>query len=114
MKKLLITTLEQFNYPVKLQGSLSHKEYPDTFFTFWNFDTVNTYIDNKIIRTTWGFWIYLYSTDPEIVENVMNDAIQELRKAGFIIEGQGIDAVSDQVTHTGRMITAYLMENLEA
>ena len=49
MKSELIEILETLGFPVFLQGSLnSVEEYPDNFFTFWNFDTPEAayYSDN--------------------------------------------------------------------
>ena len=40
LKEKLIEILETMGYPAYLQGSMSeYDEYPESFFTFWNFDT---------------------------------------------------------------------------
>lgn len=114
MKSLLIDTLEKLNYPIQLQGTLGLKEYPDTFFAFWNPETYEKYYDNVPVSREWVFWLYLYSTNARVVESEMDNAIKLLRDAGFIIEGYGSDVASDVVTHTGRMITAHYIEKLEA
>ena len=70
MKSELITLLETLKYPVFLQGSInSLEEYPESFFTFWNFETPESaFYDNDAGRAVWGFWVYFYSTDPTLVE----------------------------------------------
>lgn len=112
MKDLLINTLETFGFPVKLQGSLTKDEkYPDSFFTFWNNDSFDyEHYDNKPIGYIWDFDINFYSIDPELVNKKLLDAIEKLRKNGFIISGQGYDVASDEPTHTGRGINALIKE----
>ena len=70
MKAELITALNTFGYPVFLQGSLDTDEaYPDSFFTFWNFETPEgEFYDDEAHMAVWGFWVYFYSTNPQLVE----------------------------------------------
>ena len=68
-------------------------------------------MDNIPIRAEWGFWVYCYAVDPRIPQAALDEAIEALRAAGFIIAGRGEDAASDRPTHTGRMITVYYIEN---
>ena len=43
MEDNLILILEQFNYPVFRQGSLTEDDpYPKTFITFWNADSAES------------------------------------------------------------------------
>ena len=112
MKNKLISVLESVGFPVFLQGSLSPDEiYPETFMTFWNFETPETmFYDNEAHSAVWGFWVYLYSSDPEIVETETEKVRKLLKENGFILQGRGEDANSGRETHTGRMLTLYYME----
>lgn len=112
MKKELIRLLEEYGYPVFLQGSMNEDaEYPPSFFTFWNFETPeDKHYDNKAVRAVWGFWVYFYSDDPEKVDDMLGQAAQKLKENGWTIEGKGEDVASDQPTHTGRMVTCRYVE----
>lgn len=112
MKQLLISTLEQLNYPVILQGSLNKNEpYPDSFFTFWNYDTYSEeFYDNSEHETIWNFELNFYSNDPALVNQVLIQAKLLLKQNGFIVVGKGHDVVSDEMTHTGRGITVLKIE----
>ena len=116
MKKILTEILEIFGYPVFLQGSLnSEEDYPDSFFTFWNFDTPEeTFYDNNANQALWGFWIYFYSTDARLVEEMPERARKLLKENGFILEGKAHDIAVDKPTHTGAFITVYKFENYES
>lgn len=115
MKEKLIKLLEPLGYPVRLQGSLNpDEEYPATFFTFWNFETPETsFYDNAANAAIWGFWLYLYSENAEILEETLEKAHDLLNTNGWIASGRGEDVASDVNTHTGRMIEIYYIENYE-
>lgn len=112
MKEQLITILESFGYPVFLQGSLAKDEpYPQSFFTFWNADTSDSsHYDDQTIGYIWEFDINFYSTDPETVNTVLNQAVEELKKSKWIIGGTGQDLPTDEPTHTGRGVTALFID----
>lgn len=111
MKNKLIDILESRGFPVFLQGSLNADgKYPDTFFTFWNFETPDgQFYDNESHSAVWGFWVFIYSNDPETVETEETTIRKLLKENGFILSGRE-DADSGRETHTGRMITVYFME----
>lgn len=113
MKEQLITLLETFGYDVFLQGSInSEEDYPDSFFTFWNFQTPEAaFYDDNANRAIWGFWIYFYSVDPQLVEQVPEAARQLLKKNGWIPQGKPNDISVDKPTHTGAFFSAYIFEN---
>lgn len=113
MKSALIELLESFGYPVFLQGSLnSEEDYPESFFTFWNFDTPEAaYYNDNPNRAIWGFWIYFYSTDAGLVESVPENARQLLKQNDWILQGKPQDIQTDAITHTGAFFTAYKFEN---
>lgn len=115
MKDLLIQLLETFGYPVRLQGSIQENEaYPDSFFTFWTNDSYDgNHYDNEPISCIWYFDINFYSTDPALVNSILLEAKTLLKQNGFIISGKGYDVASDEPTHTGRGINAYIIEQEE-
>lgn len=114
MKDELIKILEQFNYPVYLQGSLNENDkYDPSFFTFFNFESPeDVHYSNQAARTVWGFWIYFYSDDPGLVDTELLKAKTALKNNGWIVDGRGEDVASDVSTHTGRMITAQYIQYL--
>lgn len=116
IKNDLVVLLETLGYPVFLQGSLNPDEqYPDSFFTFWNFDTPETaFYDDDANRAVWGFWIYFYSVDPVLVEQISEQARQLLKQNGYILQGKPNDVSVDRPTHTGAMFTVYKFEDYES
>lgn len=112
MEDNLIEILSQFNYPIYRQGSMSDDEsYPDTFFTFWNTNSVDhSHYDDNEYGVAWDFYVYVYSNDPSLTYSVLEDARKALKQAGWITSGRGFDAASDEETHTGRGLEAYYLE----
>lgn len=112
MKQQLITLLETFKYPIRLQGSIRQEEaYPESFFTYWNSDTYDGHhYDNKAIFYVWDFDVNFYSIDPTLVNTVLEQARILLKQNGFIIAGKGYDVPSDEPTHTGRGMTVLKIE----
>lgn len=114
MKNYLINLMKQVNTNIFLQGSFnSDEEYKDSFLTFWNFETPeNQFYDNDSNQAVWGFWVYIYSNDPEELESMEKSLIDIFKKENkTILSGKGEDVASDINTHTGRMLTVYLIEN---
>lgn len=114
VKQLLIDSLQSFGYPIILQGSMSDDEsYPDSFFTFWNNDTVDdAFFDNQETQTIWDFDLNFYSNNPALVNSVLRQAKQIMKSAGFIVDGAGHDVLSDEATHTGRGINLIFIEKV--
>lgn len=112
MKEQLIAVLEDFGYPVFLQGSLNGAEdYPESFFTFWNFDTPEEmFYSGEPIGAWHGYWVYFYSTDPLKVQTVPEQARQSLKAAGWTPDGKPHDINVDVPTHTGAFFTVYKLE----
>lgn len=115
MKADLIAILEGLGYPVFLQGTLqSEEDYPESFFTFWNFSTPEAaYYDNDAGRAVWGFWVYFYSTSPQLVESVPEQARRLLKQNDYILDGKAHDIAVDKPTHTGAFFTVYKYENYQ-
>lgn len=112
MKAELITALNTFGYPVFLQGSLDTDEaYPDSFFTFWNFETPEgEFYDDEAHMAVWGFWIYFYSTNPQLVEEKTEAARKLLKSIGWVPDGKPHDISVDVPTHTGAFFEVYGIE----
>lgn len=111
VKELLINTLQPLGYNVILEGSLSPREYPDSFITFWNFTSSNTSFDNDDMVTEYGFNVRFYSTSPVVVEENKRLILKALKKAGFIPDGCGNDFTFSQETlHLGWSVDVYFME----
>lgn len=112
MKHNLTLLLMSRGFPVRMQGSLNPDgRYPDSFFTYWNFESPEgAFYDNNAHLATWGFWVYFYSNDPELVETETKAVIQLLKEKGYIVVGKGEDVNSGRDTHTGRMLTVYKQE----
>ena len=114
MEDLLIETLEQFGFPVKLQGTLLPDEpYPEHFFTFWNNNSYGqSYYDNEEETVIYNYDVNFYSINPEWVYTKLREAKDALKKAGFIVSGDGYSVASDEPTHDGRgMNVLYLRRN---
>lgn len=111
MKQYLIDTLTPLGFPVILEGSLSPKDYPESFITFWNFTSSNTSFDNDDLVTEYGFNIRFYSTSPSLVETNKKIILKTLKSAGFIPDGCGNDfTFSQETSHLGWSVDVYILE----
>ncbi len=105
MEDRLIELLETINKNVFRQGSVG--AYPDSFFTFWCNDSFDgNHYDNQEISVIESFDVNAYSTDPATTYSMLAQARTLLKQNGFIISGTGYDVPTDEVTHTGRGMTA--------
>ena len=113
MKRQLISILETFGYPVKLQGSIAEGEkYPDTFITFWTDEVEDgSHYDDRPANWVWDFEVFFYSTDPELVNSKPDEIRKALTASGFIPRGKGWDIPSDEPTHTGWAQEYYYIEH---
>lgn len=114
VKELLISTLESFEYPVYLQGSLSvDNDYPASFFTYWNnYTDDESFYDNTEHDVVWNIDLNFYSNDPMLVNTVLLQAKAALKAVGFIPDGSGHDVLSDEPTHTGRGLTLLFIQKV--
>lgn len=111
MEDLLISTLESFGYPVKLQGSLLDTPYPDSFFTFWEDGSNGTFTDNDESHSVFNYSVNFYSVDVEILYSTLLAAKKALRDAGFCVSGDGYSVPSDVETHDGRGLSVSFLRN---
>lgn len=112
MEDNLIKVLASFGYPVYRQGSMSNDEiYPETFFTFWNNDSLDhSHYDNAEYGTEWDFDVNIYSSNPELTYSVLANARVALKAAGWTIPSKGHDVASDEATHIGRGLNAIYLQ----
>ncbi len=106
MEDLLIEVLSEFGYLVRLQGSfLEDKEYPKSFFTFWNSSSEDTdFYDDRENAAVYEYDVNFYSSDFGSVDTVIKEAIGKLKSAGFIITDTGHSVASDMQSHIGKGI----------
>lgn len=110
MDEVLINILENIeipdgvSYKAYRQGSIPEEmEYPDTFFTFWNNNTVeHSAYDNNTTIEQYDFDVYVYSTDIDLCINLLSKARKMLKDNGWIIDTISFDAYSDEITHVGK------------
>lgn len=104
MEDTLIQLLSTFGFPVFRQGSLTEDQaYPDTFFTFWNSTEYGqSYYDNDTASVVYSYDVNVYSTSPDTVYSLLEQARTLLKQNGWIIATLGYDLRSDEITHTGR------------
>ncbi len=113
MEDLLIETLAEFGFPVKLQGSFHEsKEYPESFFTFWNSSSRETdFYDNKHTACEYEYDVNFYSSSHDKLYTILESAAEKLKAAGFIITDTGHSVASDKSSHTGRGIEVIYVKN---
>lgn len=112
VKDFLIEQLETFGFPVLLQGSISPSEnYPNDFITFqvMNTDTPQSFDNNDAVYT-WEFNVNFYSNNPDNVAEIPPEIRRTLKTAGFIPQGKGNDAISDEPGFTGWSMDYYFIE----
>lgn len=112
MEDTLIAILQTINTNVRRQGSITDTEqYPQSFFTFWNDDSPDhAHYDNDNYGTDWVFSVNAYSTDPAETYQMISDARDALKAAGWVVTSRGYDVTSDVTSHTGRGFRAEYLE----
>jgi len=117
MEDVLIQILESFGFPVIRQGSLAPSEqYPETFFTFWNNSEIEqSAYNDQTLSVVYDFDVNVYSSNPETVYTLLQEARKLLKKNGWQTPDRGHDLASDEITHTGRgmEVTILQIENVE-
>ena len=114
IKEKIIDVLGAFNLPLYLQGTMAENEpYPERFLTFFVHSADDeSFFDDEATQEVYGVAIMYYDADPERVETFpKNELIPELKEAGFIKTGNGIDVLSDEPTHTGKAFEFLLKDN---
>lgn len=100
-------------FPYFRQGSLSDEDYPDTFFTFWNFDTPNDkFYDNEERRYHELVQIGFYTNDANLIYSEI-DNFRERAKAKGFHSTRATDAPSGKDTHFGRVCVLTKTNNLK-
>lgn len=107
MKQKLIDAMKTCGFvegaTLFLHGTMNPEEpYPESFATFWTDDVPDgVHFDNKTGSYDWSFSVIFYSASPMLVNTKPAEIRAALKAAGFIPQGKGQDAPSDETTHTG-------------
>lgn len=106
----LFNLFDSMNYPYFRQGSLSDEDYPNSFFTFWNYSTPNLrHRDNKSREYCENVMVYFYTNDPTKIYSVMDEFITLAKQKGFIVEGKAYDTPTDKDTYFGRLVAIKIL-----
>lgn len=101
----LFELFESMNYPYFRQGSVSDKEYPNSFFTFWNYATpILKYRDDKSKIYSYDVMVYFYTDDPKLIYEVMDEFIVLAKERGFLIDSKAYDTPTDKDNFFGRLV----------
>lgn len=96
------------------QGSLTDKEYPKEFFTFWNIDTPEySFYDNQSHRYVDIIQVGFYTNDATKIYSVMDDFVERAKQKDFVLRGKPKDADADQPGYFGRVCVVQIINNTE-
>lgn len=107
MKQTLIQALTVCGFiegqTLCLHGTMSPDEaYPDCFVTFWTDDVPDgKHFDNMTASYDWHFSVIVYCNDAAKLKEKADEVRNVLKAAGFIPQGKGQDAPSDDAAFTG-------------
>lgn len=111
MNEELIKILESLGYPTYMQGSLGEDE-PESFFTFWNFSADDSsHYDNDAKEYEIGYWVYFYSTNPLLPDEMLLKARKVLKENDFVVTGPGRSVMAHRQEFTGKVIEVYKITN---
>ena len=101
----LFNLFEQMRYPYHRQGSLSDDNYPNSFFTFWNYSTPGlSFYDNEEKRYVERIQVCFYTNDAKLIYTVIDQFITEAKKVGFVIANRPYDVPADKDNYYGRLV----------
>lgn len=91
-------TLSSLGFPVYRHGTLGDDEpLPDTYITYMVDGSDDAFpFDNEITYTDWDFAAFIYSRNPQTVQELAVSVRQTLKAAGFIPQGKGIDYPTEE------------------
>lgn len=106
MWEKLEAIFQTIGLPYSRQGSYEEgADLPDSFFTFWNYDTPNiVFYDNEVNKKNNIWNIYFYTNDNSLLYSKLNEFIIQAKTNGFIVNGNGKDIPSDIPNYFGRYV----------
>ncbi|MDY5929302.1 MAG: hypothetical protein SPJ27_04615 [Candidatus Onthovivens sp.] len=111
--KELFDLFTELKLPYFRQGTLSDDEYPGSFFTFDNFDTINDcFYDNDEKCYIEKINVYFYTNNIKILYSTMEDFIAKAKSKNFIVQGKDKDAYSGRTDYYGRYITINIIHRI--
>lgn len=114
MEENLIELLQTLGYKAYRQGSIPENQaYPDTFFTFWNNETIeHSAFDNDTSIITYDYDVNVYSTDISVCVDLLEQARTLLKQNNWIITVISNDMASDEITHVGKGMRVLFLRQL--
>lgn len=107
VKEKLVEVLQALGFvdgeTIFLQGRFpKEKSYPDSFVTFFiSASDDESHYNNRVHTVVYTINLFYYSNKASEVNTVPAEIIEKLNEAGFVSQGEGNDALSDEPTHTG-------------
>lgn len=97
------------------QGSLANKDYPNSFFTYWNFDTPDLRNrDNKVKTYSEDVMVYFYTNDRKLIYSEMDLFINNVKKKkGFTVMSKPYDCPTDRNDYFGRLVRIKIVHEEE-
>lgn len=100
----LLNLLEEIGLPYYRQGSISDKDYPPSFFTFWNVETPeDMFYDNEGQRFVEYIQVCFYTNDANIIYSGMDNFVMKAKEKGFVVHGRPNDVGSGRKDYFGRV-----------
>lgn len=110
----LFNLFKEMGYEYDRQGSVSLENYPNSFFTYWNFDTPNLKSRDNVSKSYVEYVnVYFYTQNARLIYSVMDDFIKRAKQKGFIVEGKAKDTPADKENYFGRLVTIKIVHKEE-
>lgn len=108
----IIADLKELNIPAYIEGD-APETLPDEYFTVSeDYTSDHLHADNETMEVLYEFTLKWYTKDSENVFNGLLNAINQLKKKGYIVSGVGYHNPTYQSTWYSRAVDVEKIENL--
>lgn len=113
--EILLSLNLDIAYEVGKQGFTESLEVlPENYFTYWCWDNARGgYYDNKHTKNNVGFQIVAYSTRNKTAILMIEKAVEELEKNGFLIDEDPTDHHTSENGYKAQIVDVYFEKKKE-